>query len=703
MIEAIERQIKPAILAVMTSVATLTSVGAGKVVPQNGVNRSVKQAPTVQRGKNVQYGKQVPGVQVVKGVSGQNIKNAPQKTNTNSVPAVAFSIPSMPELKFSSKLAGIPLPKVERKSLYEPEESQRLRRNDALRAAVPYIPDIVYEKSKLPYAERMKFMKSEYWKIEDALRKEFDRTVGEKLVWHLNLRTHVVYICRELLIYGRPVATLPTETNSVREAIDLCGLTQLGYWIDIQKAKNREFNVLIPEGYDEQEALQQKKYLREFYLIYGETAYNKAMGLTPKKPISADCPCYTARDFAHLTQVQRNKLLDMFKLLPENVKKAPALGARETIRDYQEILADKTGYGYIHKHVSSMMPTEMATKAQKLSLEILTYGQPLILLKGKRYSLEQIMYVCRFRQAEDFYRRQQGKHVEEKMFDEVEQAIYNREAKAMMALGEKFKHPEWVQFGDNMLKHVPPLQIAVKKADKGGTRTYYTEADFAHLPAAERSELKRLLKFIPQDVQLAPDMSTKGIYKLYQEIQSDQTGYSYVHKCLGTNVPKDLATKIQKLCLEIVIYKRPLALLRAEDYSLEQVMKVCHFRFAEGFYEMQQKGLRRTGEVSELGFTMGNLEANALINLGKRYNHSDWVEFGQEMYKACQNRIVVKNINRPLVQKVIKLQETVRKHDDSQMIQNQVAKVADEPRVRNQDDSTNATSRVKRDADNGMK
>ena len=625
MIETIERQMKPAILAVMTSVATLTSAGAGKVAPQNGVNRSIKQAPAVQRGKTVQYGKQDPGVQVVKGVSSQNIKNAPQKTNTNSVPAVAFSIPSMPELKFSSKLAGIPLPKVERKSLYAPEESQRLRRNDALRAAVPYIPDIVYEKSKLPYAERMKFMNSEYWKIEDAFRKEFDRTVGEKLVWHLNLRTHVVYICRELLIYGRPVATLPTETNSVREAIDLCGLTQLGHWIDIQKAKNREFNVLIPEGYDEQEAIQQKKYLYDLYLIYGETAYNKAMGLRSEKPISADCPCYTARDFAHLTQAQQKKLLDMFKLLPANVKKAPALGARETMYDYQEILADATGYGYIHKHVSSLMPTEMAIKAQKLSLEILTYGQPLILLKGKQYSLEQIMYVCRFRQAEDFYRRQQGKHVEEKMFDEVEQAIYNREAKAMMALGEKFQHPEWVQFGNNMLKNIPPLQIAIQKADKGGKRTYYTEADFADLPSSEREELKHLLKFIPQDVQLAPDMSTEGIYKLYQEIQSDQTGYAYIHKCLGTNVPKDLATRVQKLCLEIVIYKRPLALLRAEDYSLEQVMKACHFRLAESFYRWKQKDNKKLKKTTEMFFVMNNMEAKALVNLGKKYNHPDWL------------------------------------------------------------------------------
>ena len=183
---------------------------------------------------------------------------------------------------------------------------------------------------------------------------------------------------------------------------------------------------------------------------------------------------------------------------------------------------------------------------------------------------------------------------------------------------------------------------------------------------------------------MAPDMSTEGIYKLYQEIQSDQTGYAYIHKCLGTNVPKDLATKVQKLCLEIVIYKRPLALLRAEDYSLEQVMKVCDFRCAEIFYERQQEGVRKTGEIGEMGFVVGSMEAKALMNLGKRYNHSDWVEFGQEMYEAYQKRIVVKNINRPVKQKVIKIEKTVGKHDDTRVIQNQVAKVADEPRVRDQ-------------------
>ena len=92
-----------------------------------------------------------------------------------------------------------------------------------------------------------------------------------------------------------------------------------------------------------------------------------------------------------------------------------------------------------------------------------------------------------------------------------------------------------------------------------------------------------------------------------------------------------------------------------------------------------------------------------MINLGKKFNHPDWVEFGQEMYDAYQKRIVVKDMKRPVKQQVIKIEKTVGKHDDSQMIQKQVAKVSDAPRVREQDDSTNATSRVKRDADNGMK
>ena len=185
-------------------------------------------------------------------------------------------------------------------------------------------------------------------------------------------------------------------------------------------------------------------------------------------------------------------------------------------------------------------------------------------------------------------------------------------------------------------------------------------------------------------------------------MRADKTGYRYIQE-RRPGLSKEEAAKVQKLAMEMVIYRRPLALLRAEDYSLEQVINACHFRHAELFYEDQQKGERLTGEIYEFGFVMANLQAKALINLGKKFNHPDWVEFGQEMYDAYQKRIVVKDMKRPVKQQVIKIEKTVGKHDDSQMIQKQVAKVSDAPRVREQDDSTNATSRVKRDADNGMK
>ena len=197
-------------------------------------------------------------------------------------------------------------------------------------------------------------------------------------------------------------------------------------------------------------------------------------------------------------------------------------------------------------------------------------------------------------------------------------------------------------------------------------------------------------------------MGTGEIYALYQKIQADQTGYRYVQQ-QRPGLSREQAQKVQKLSLEMVIYKRPLALLRAEDYSLEQVMKVCQFRHAELFYQDQQKGERLTGEIYEFGFVLANLQAKALMHLGKKYNHPDWVEFGQEMYDAYQKRIVVKDMKRPVKQKVIKIEKTVGKHDDTRVIQNQVARVADAPRVRKQDDSTNATSRVKSNANKGMK
>ena len=140
-------------------------------------------------------------------------------------------------------------------------------------------------------------------------------------------------------------------------------------------------------------------------------------------------------------------------------------------------------------------------------------------------------------------------------------------------------------------------------------------------------------------------MGTGEIYALYQKIQADQTGYRYVQQ-QRPGLSREQAQKVQKLSLEMVIYKRPLALLRAEDYSLEQVMKVCQFRHAELFYQDQQKGERLTGEIYEFGFVLANLQAKALMHLGKKYNHPDWVEFGQEMYDAYQKRIVVKDMKR---------------------------------------------------------
>ena len=521
MIEAIERQIKPAILAVMTSVATLTSAGAGKMAPQNGVNRSVKQAPAVQRGKTVRYGKQVPGVQVVKGVSSQEKRIKSGAVRHHSTPQIL--IPDMPELKFSNKLATFPVTQPENaeyyrqqkyktdKSKYNTKDFHRCLEYDMLRLGGPYVPDIFYEKAQLPYAERIKFYNDPEWKkIMSALDKQFGNNIEKKRLWNgTPLISCIKMLCSEMLTFGRPLASLTTETESAREAVYLCGMTQLGNWMDIQKAKNREFKDIIPEGYNEKEAQEQQKHLCYFKGLFGNQ-YAKDVGEWAERPIRGDIPYLDEADFAHLTVEKKNELLDLFDYMPYQCKDTPCMGTGE-------------------------------------------------------------------------------------------------------------------------------------------------------------------------------------IYALYQKIQADQTGYRYVQQ-QRPGLSRAQAEKVQQLSLEMVIYKRPLALLRAEDYSLEQVMKVCQFHSAEKFYRRQQSKNKKKGRICEEALVIYNLEADALVTLGKKFNHPDWSKFGQEMYEEGKT-----------FENTGKYKGFIQKHDDRPLIQNQVAKVADEPRVRKQDDSTNATSRVKRDADNGMK
>jgi len=661
MIESIERQIKPAVLAVMTSVAALTGMGAGQ--PRN-TQRTPQKAPVVQRAK-------VSSGQVKKAPSIPVKKTALRGVERENTPAVSFSIPYRPDLKFSNKLSSALLPTVAETNFYTSAQYQRICKNDALRAASPYVPDIFYEKSKLPYTERIKFYESpDYWIIEDAVRKEFDKAVGKKLVHGLNLRTHIAYICRELIIYGRPLATLPTETESLREAVDLCGLTQLGKWMDIQKAQNRDHRYYVPKEYDEVEALRQSKHLLGILRMYGDAAYTQIVGIRSEKPINDDCPYYSEQDFSHLTAVKKKKLLEMLYLLPENIKNVPRSGARATWNEYEKIKADETGYAYFGAYIKQRLPKKWEKdeliEYQKLCLEMLTYGRPEVLLKAKGASLEQIIYICHFRNAEDFYRRQKGEKVGQRPFDQLERMIYDREANALVTLGKKYKHMDWVKFGDEMLKAPPPVQVIAQEQnqDENTLASKYTE-EFSCLSSKEKKELTELAALLPEKVLRAPVLDTGRIYALYNEIQADQTGYRYIQE-RRPGLSKEEAAKVQKLAMEMVIYKRPLALLRAEDYSLEQVMKVCHFRFADSFYRWRQKDDKKLGKTNEMGLTMMNMEAKALMDLGKRFNHPEWGQFGQEMQDTIQKC------------------EVVGRHNDSQMIDNRVAKAADAPRVRNQ-------------------
>ncbi|MBR4257747.1 MAG: hypothetical protein IKQ17_01810 [Kiritimatiellae bacterium] len=438
-LESAHKRIRQATLLTLASVATLVGQ-SGSRAPSGRMTT----APRVEQ-KASPVVKKTPA----SSAQGENKISAVEKQITPSV--VTFSIPDRPDITFSNKLAGIPLPKVPQKRFYKSAEYERIRKNDALRAASPYVPDIFYEKSKLPYAERMKFFESpEYWKIEDALREEYNDTVGKQFIHGLNLRTHIVYICRELLIYGRPLATLPTETESLREAVDICGLTQLGKWMDIQKAKNREFRIIVPDGYDEDEAFRQYKHVVGLFRMYGYDAYTQITGVSAEKPVNSDCPYYTAQDFSHLTPTQKKKLLEMLYLLPESIKNVPRSGARATWNEYEKIKADKTGYSYFNTYISKRLPKkwekEELLEFQKLCLDMLVYGRPEALLKAKSATLERIIYTCRFRHAEDFYRRQKGSKIKEKQFDKTERMIYDREANALVTLGKKYKHSDWVNW-----------------------------------------------------------------------------------------------------------------------------------------------------------------------------------------------------------------------------------------------------------------
>lgn len=456
---------------------------------------------------------------VVKKAPLPSAQQSPQKTKDttqNSQATSEICIPWMPELKFSNKFSSFPVPEVQNldyylkeeylsdKSKYSSTEAGRVNEALFLRKAAPYIPDVFYEKSKLPYAERMKFYESpEKKEIMKALKERFETNDGAVMVLKQPLMMRILVLCNEVIVYGRPLVTLPTETESLREAVDICGLTQLGKWMDIQKAKNRELKNIVPEGYDEKEAQKQRQHMPRLRIMYNPYDYFKAIGVMPEKPIRSDCRYFSEEDFAHLTKKQKEELLDLWGILPPYVKVAPGLNSGEIYKEYMAITSDKTGYMYI------------------------------------------------------------------------------------------------------------------------------------------------------------------------------------LNNSYPTNKSKERLRRAQKLAMEMVIYRRPLALLHAENYTLEQVIQVCNFRLAKGFYGRQQKGERITGEIGELGFTIGNLEAKALINLGKKYHHPDWVEFGQEMYDAVQKRIVVKE-KRPLEHQVIKIEKTVGKHDDTPVIQHQTAQKSDQSRVRNQ-------------------
>ena len=495
MFNTMQKQIRQVVLGAMVATATLTGGASPKkterssFVPGQKVStyQTAKAPLTGRRGTtspnrtNARSSKQVPAVQKGKGVTGQAVKTASPgswQTDPMDAPRQKVSIPWMPELKFSNKLATFPVTEPENAEFYRQHEYKKDRRKDnsrdwgrcleydMLKLGGAYVPDIFYEKAQLPYAERMAFFDNPEWeKIMSALEEQFGSNIGEKRLFNGQpLILGIQMLCSEMLVYGRPLASLTTETESVREAVDLCGMTQLGYWMDIQKAKNREFKDVIPEGYDAKEAQKQQDHLYNFRLLFDCDDYFKAIGVYAENPIRSDLPYYSKEDFAHLTKEQTDELLDLWGILPPQLKVAPQLDTSKIFEEYLAIKADKTGYMYI---LNNSHPTNKSQdrlrRAQKLAMEMVIYRRPLALLHAENYTLEQVISACHFYYADKFYRRQQKGKSRTKNMQKEAWTMHDLEAKALMNLGKKYHHSDWVEFGQRMYNEGQEFRGLVQK------------------------------------------------------------------------------------------------------------------------------------------------------------------------------------------------------------------------------------------------
>lgn len=323
MFNTMQKQIRQVVLGAMVATATLTGGASPKkterssfVPGQKASTYQMAKAPlTGRRGTtspnrtNARSSKQAPAVQKGEGVTNQAVKTASSgswQTDPMDAPPQKVSIPWMPELKFSNKFSACPVPEIQNAEYYingefltdlsknSFVEGVRCHNVEVLRVAGPYVPDIFYEKSKLPYAERMKFYESSEKKaIMKALKERFETNIGVRKIFGRPLMEHILNLSNEVLIFGRPLASLPTETESLRTAVDLCGLTQAGYWMDIQKAKNREFKDIVPEGYDKAEFKKQWNDFSMLKRVYHYKDYYRAIGIMPEKCIREDVPYYS--------------------------------------------------------------------------------------------------------------------------------------------------------------------------------------------------------------------------------------------------------------------------------------------------------------------------------------------------------------------------------------------------------------------------
>lgn len=314
------------------------------------------------------------------------------------------------------------------------------------REVYQFIPDKIYLMTEKPYEDRVAFHNSEEKRVMmEQVYQYLQKKYPGRLVHNVPIVKQTQRQADEILLCGRPVATIDTKRVPLRKAVDLCGMTQVGMWMDMIKAQNTEHKIYYPKGYKHDEIEPHLKYYISLEMMYGYDEYCKTVGFTPKKAINKVCP-YSTEDFAGVSPSEKRKILKMFEFMPPEILNAPPLHRSYLIQRYEKVSSDKTGYTYIQDYAQSKrkkITNEYAAEVQKMCLEILLYRRPIALI-DKKSTVENLISRCRYANAIRVYTNQGtlSKHTNNLEF--------YWEANAIKQLGLKWERDDFVQFAQKM-------------------------------------------------------------------------------------------------------------------------------------------------------------------------------------------------------------------------------------------------------------